>query len=145
MLAGVARGIKGVFASAGSSAGRASSAAMGGTVGMLGVAGTAFSIYSMHGQYASTYGTGGALAMGLGEAAWFALPPVVSLPGAAIAYGALSAYDYGRDTYRNNRRLNLGQPINDTFGTMATMRQRSSQTLNRGRAILGSEARLMHY
>lgn len=116
-----------------------------GGVGSLAVAGTGFSLYASHQMYASKYGAGAAFAIGAAEAGFFLLPPALSLPAAGMYYGATSAYDYGKETYRENRKLNMGQPVNDRFGTMATMRQRSSAALQRGRAVLGSEARLYHY
>ncbi len=64
---------------------------------------------------------------------------------------ALMAYDMGKsigDTAyasqqaRGKSSFSQGQP--DLLGTRATMRQRSQQSLGRGRASLGSEARLFH-
>jgi len=136
------KGVKGAFSSAGSSA---KSIAWRGTEGTIGLVGAGSSLFVSYKMYANEYGAGGALAIGAGETTLFLLPPIVSIPVAIAYHGGKAVYDYGKSTYRENRKLNMGRPVNDYFGTMATMRQRSASTLQRGRAILGSEARMMHY
>lgn len=136
----------GVFKTLQGAAGAAVQAPVRGGMGLIGVAGTAFGMYSSMTMYSDKYGAGGAAAIGLGEAALFTvLPFTTGLLAAGAIYGLPALADYGQDVYKRSRRLNMGQPMHDPFGTMATMRQRSAQTLQRGRAVLGSEARLYHY
>lgn len=66
--------------------------------------------------------------------------------------GAMLMYDAGKgignlayEHQKSKRRLSWGQGFQDPFGSAATMRQRSQYNLNRGRALLGSEAMLFHY
>jgi transposase len=59
-------------------------------------------------------------------------------------YGGLELAKYGKQNYRQNRQINFGSPVQDNFGTIATMRQRSLQSLGRGRESLGNEARYFH-
>lgn len=77
---------------------------------------------------------GGALAIG-------------GLIGAAPIYASYKALSMGRDKMKAARRLEMGTPIVDVFGTQATMRQRSLQAIQRsaisGRSALGMEAQLM--
>jgi len=116
-----------------------------GSMGLLGVAGTGMSLFAAHQTHAKTYGTGGALAIGAAEAGMFLLPLPIALPAAAAVYGLPAMKDLGTSIYRDNRRLNMGKPIDDRFGTVATMRQRSASSLQRGRSLLGNEARMLHY
>lgn len=96
------------------------------------------------GLYMEMMGPGKEYGMGVGIARGLAY--------ATFAPGmALMAYDIGKglgdsayttQQARGKSSFTQGQP--DLLGTRATMRQRSQQSLGRGRASLGSEARLFH-
>ena len=117
-----------------------------GSLGLIVAAGTGVSVYAGYKDHGETYGAGAGIAAGLGEAALFTvLPPMISIPAAGLYFGGVALKDFGQDIYRKNRRVNLGQHMHDPFGSLATMRQRSSTTLDRGRASLGNEARLLHF
>jgi len=73
----------------------------------------------------------------------------VAAPLAAIGYGA---YRVGKASIARGKRyrnLEMGTPFVDTFGTAATIRQRSLQAIQNshigGRMALGNEGALMHY
>jgi len=111
---------------------------------------------------ASSYGT--AYASGI---AWHAAKAYVATPafyaagfaalGAAASYGAYRAFGgtnarlfrpWVKDHMKKNAELEMGAPITDDFGTVATMRQRSLQAIQNsrinGRTALGNEAGLMY-
>lgn len=74
------------------------------------------------------------------------MAPTGIVGGLAIA-GAEMGYHLGNHMYKtqmNKRKSSFGQGFKDPFGNAATMRQRSQYVLQRGRASLGSEARLFH-
>jgi len=102
---------------------------------------------------------GGAKAAALGTAEWAAFEVGMSALGlsaaatplmaaAAAGYGAYAFADAARDYGRGLKKLEMGGPIVDQFGTVATTRQRSLQALQNthinGRMALGNEALLMH-
>jgi hypothetical protein len=98
-------------------------------------------------------GTAGLLA-GAGGAALAVLTNPVTLAIAAGAYGYHKASEYIQHTdraiarHKQVRGLELGGPIQDQFGTISTLRQRSLQALQNthvnGRMAFGQEASLLH-
>lgn len=78
----------------------------------------------------------------LGSLVW----PAAAVAGAA--YGTYKAVEWGRDTRRGLRRLEMVSPVVDPFGTGATMRQRSIAAIQKsyinGRIAMGNEAKLLH-
>jgi len=99
----------------------------------------AASLYFAHKAYGDEYGGGAATAYGLA-----AMNPII---GTAMMIGEIgvATLSYGHSQYHERRRLNLGSPVHDQFGTLSTMRQRSLENLSRGRAALGNEGRLHHF
>lgn len=91
----------------------------------------------------------GAALKALGGAARFGLPV---LAGAAIVggglYGRAKAAEIGKERYRRHTQVEMGTPVLDPFGSVATMRQRSLRALNNSRlngmTALGNEASLMY-
>jgi hypothetical protein len=77
-----------------------------------------------------------------------AAPMVAGLAVTGAGYGYYRLGEEGQKTMKRYRNLEMGADINDTFGTMSTMRQRSlSAIMNshvNGRMALGGEASLMH-
>lgn len=78
-----------------------------------------------------------------------ALPLELAALGAAAGYGMYKLADYGAKRHRQQRMLEFGgSPVEDQFGTIATMRQRSLQEMQRShgaiRGALGTEAQFMH-
>lgn len=67
---------------------------------------------------------------------------------AAAGYAGYKFADAARDYGRNLKKVNMGAPIVDQFGTIATTRQRSLQALQNthinGRMALGNEGMLTH-
>ena len=67
---------------------------------------------------------------------------------AAAGYAGYKFLDAARDYGRNLKKVNMGAPIVDQFGTIATTRQRSLQALQNthinGRMALGNEGMLTH-
>ncbi len=103
-----------------------------GTMAMAGVGLTAMSEGPEHG-----WGFG--VAKGLAY-----LGPMAGIGGAVWAYDiSYAALNYGHDRYKRSRSLEMFSPVQDLYGHSATMRQRSLHTLDRGRSVLGSEARMM--
>lgn len=94
------------------------------------------------------------LFMGAGGATVAALLNPVTLTIAAGAYGYNKAAEYIQHTdraiarHKQVRGLELGGPIQDQFGTISTLRQRSLQALQNthvnGRMAFGQEAALLH-
>lgn len=78
----------------------------------------------------------------LGAVMW----PATMVAGAA--YGGYKALEWGRDTRRGLRNLEMTTPVLDPFGTGFTMRQRSVAAIQKsyinGRMALGREASLLH-
>lgn len=78
----------------------------------------------------------------LGAVLW----PATMVAGAA--YGGYKAMEWGRDTRRGLRNLEMTTPVIDPFGTGFTMRQRSVAAIQKsyinGRMALGREASLLH-
>lgn len=121
----------------------------------------AFTLKSMNEAYRRE-GIWGAAKAGVGSfAEWAAfdmamafLKPIVTpltigAIGAAGVYGAYKALDYGAKHARRTRALEFGgQAVEDPFGTIATMRQRSLLEMQKShaalRGALGSEAQYMH-
>jgi hypothetical protein len=117
-----------------------------------------FTAYMMYEGY-QQQGIWGA-AKGLGEsiaytAAFKAAAAVLGsagvAAGAAVAAGAVGGYMMGEAAQahlKSLRNVEMGAPIVDTFGTVATMRQRSLMALNQthinGRMAIGNEGALMH-
>jgi hypothetical protein len=99
----------------------------------------AFSIYAANKAYGEEYGAGAATVYGLAT-----MNPVLGT-AALIGEVGVAALSYGHQQYHERRRMNFGAPVQDQFGTLATMRQRSLENLSRGRAALGNEARLHHF
>ncbi len=69
--------------------------------------------------------------------------------GAAAGYGVYKALDYGAKRAKQTRKLEFGgAAVDDQFGTIATMRQRSLQEMQRShgslRGALGTESQYMH-
>lgn len=116
-----------------------------GAIGGLGLAGTVVSGYASYHSRKDEYGAGGAIAIGLGEAAMFAAFPVAGTIASVGYMAGSAAVEFGRNQYTQNRKANFGSPQQDLFGNSATMRQRSSFNIDRGRASVGQEARLFHY
>ena len=90
---------------------------------------------------------------GLGGAAGLLFHPATLLIGAGVyGYGELQEYIQKNDSAiaRNKqvRGLELGAPIQDPFGTISTLRQRSLQAIQNthvnGRMAFGNEAALLH-
>ena len=107
------------------------------------------------GAEAGILATGSAgLLMGAGGAAVAALLNPVTLAIAAGVYGYNKASEYIQHTdkaiarHKQVRGLELGGPIQDQFGTISTLRQRSLQALQNthvnGRMAFGQEAALLH-
>lgn len=66
------------------------------------------------------------------------------LGGAMMAYDlSTAALEYGNEVYKKNRKLEMFSPVADMWGHSRSMLSRSISNLDRGRAILGSEAQLM--
>lgn len=93
-------------------------------------------------------GAKGVLEMGM----WELVDIGSLLPAAPIAATAMIGYGVGEAAIAHQkklRRLEMGMPQIDRFGTIATSRQRSLQALQKthinGRLALGNEALLMHY
>jgi hypothetical protein len=67
---------------------------------------------------------------------------------AGIGYGSYKALEHGNKVRKRLRKLEMGGPVVDPFGTGATMRNRSLNALQNsqinGRSAFGSEAALMH-
>ena len=99
----------------------------------------AFSLYTEYMSTGKTYGTGAGLISGV----------LYTLPGLTVP---LLAYDLakgiGDAAYQSQKGRTRSSfstaSMNDPYGNNYTMRQRSQQNLSRGRASLGSEARLFH-
>jgi hypothetical protein len=121
--------------------------ALGPAMGLLAVA-----------EGARTGGVSGAFSAGVESVgSWAAMEVgLAALSGTVnpLALGALAGYagykfaDASRDYGRSLKKLNMGAPIVDMFGTVATTRQRSLQALQNthinGRMALGNEGMLMH-
>jgi len=121
----------------------------------------AFTGYSMYSGYQKD-GLWGAAKGGVHAAAeWAAFEVVLSALGAAAAplegaaiglgagYGIYKALDYGAKRTKQTRKLEFGgAAVDDQFGTIATMRQRSLQEMQRShgalRGALGTESQYMH-
>ncbi len=78
-----------------------------------------------------------------------AIPVAVGVAAVAgLGYGTYKALEHGNQVMKKQRRLEMGSPIIDPFGTGATMRNRSLNALQNsqinGRSAFGSEAALMH-
>jgi len=76
----------------------------------------------------------------------YAVPVAIA---AGVGYGGYKALEYGARRTRAARRFDFGgMPIDDQFGTISTMRQRSLMEMQRShgavRGALGTEAQLMH-
>jgi len=75
----------------------------------------------------------------------------VMLPATVIAAAGYAGYKFGdaaKDYGKSLKRMEMGAPIADMFGTVATTRQRSLQALQNthinGRMALGNEGMLLH-
>jgi len=109
---------------------------MGGAA-MVGMTGVGIYFESM--STGREYGQGAAIARGVGYS-------VPYLGIAMMGYDVFKMAGNAAWDYQKNQRVSSfsrGQ-VPDLLGTRATMRQRSQQSLGRGRASLGSEARLFH-
>jgi len=112
--------------------------------------------YNREGLWGATKAGAGSLAeWGAFEIIFKALGGVVGgaltigAMGAAGVYGTYKALDYGAKHARKTRALEFGgQPVEDMFGTIATMRQRSLLEMQKShaalRGALGNEAQYMH-
>jgi len=122
-----------------------------GATGTLAVAGYGAGGASGYYSYGNNYGAGAGVLIGVGEAAAyelaFATGPTGMIIGVA-AIGSYFAYQRGREIYTKNRRMNMGRPMIDNYGTINQMRIQSIQNLSRSRAgasrVLGNEARMLH-
>ena len=79
-----------------------------------------------------------------------AAPLEGALMGAAAGYGVYKALDYGAKRAKQTRKLEFGgAAVDDQFGTIATMRQRSLQDMQRShgalRGALGTEAQYNNF
>ncbi len=75
----------------------------------------------------------------------------VTIAGAAVAAAGYGYYKYGENVRRFGKRLRaveMGADVIDTYGTIATTRQRSLAALQNshinGRLALGNEASILH-
>lgn len=120
-----------------------------GTFGLIGLGYIASSGYFSYKTNREQYGAGGAFLMGSGralaETALTAAFPVLGATAVVSMEAGEAAVKFGRSQYTKNRKANFGRPQYDPFGFGATMRQRSKYSLDRGRANLGNEGRMMHY
>lgn len=108
-----------------------------GTTAFMGIGG-AYGYYS----WADKYGTGAAVLMGAAEfhpALW-----MVSLG----VQGANALGSFGKASYLSSRRLNMGKPVQDVYGTIKHMRFNSFRKLANDKAgldrFLGNEAAYFH-
>jgi hypothetical protein len=80
----------------------------------------------------------------LGKAS-FAAPVAIA---AAIGYGMNKVQGYGAEKLRKHANLEMGAPVEDQFGNIATGRQRAMMAMQRshinGRSAAGNEAALMY-
>lgn len=104
-------------------------------MGMRGLAkGAVFggTLYLNAARFGTEYGQGSALAYTIATSSIKA--GIFTMAG-SIAAGVI---DKGREHYRQNRRLEMGTPVQDNWGTIQTMRQHSLHRLSRTRsAVLG--------
>ena len=129
---------------------------LGNVVGMAAVGYAAYTGYKEGGVVGAAKEVGSsALTWGLIRGSWnMAAGAVGSVPlaiGAAVAGGAYGYYRLGEAGIKHAkkmRNLEMGGDVIDTFGTMATMRQRSLSAIQNthvnGRLALGGEASLLH-
>jgi hypothetical protein len=68
--------------------------------------------------------------------------------GVAAVEAGITAGEYGLHKYHERRRLNMGRPMVDSYGTMNAMRMNSLQKMQRGHnsihKTIGNEARYLH-
>ncbi len=130
---------------------------MGNAVGLAFVGYDAYQGYKEGGVLGAAKNTAtSAISWGLMRGAWnMAAGTLGSVPvaiGAAAVGGAYGYYrmgEAGQKYSKNLKKLEFrGADIGDTFGTMATMRQRSLNAIQNshvnGRMALGGEAAMMH-
>ncbi len=137
-------------------AGRKSIARIGGVASLAYIGYSAYTGYQEGGVWGATKGVAESVAInsistGLFNAAVGAVGSVPLAIGAAAVGGAYGYYRLGEagQTYAKNlRKLEMGSETVDTFGTAASMRQRSLSAIQNshvnGRMALGNEAGLMH-
>ena len=92
-------------------------------------------------DYRQKYGTGFAVMHGVASG-----HPALWLGTMAAELG-ITAAEYGYQKYNQRRRLNMGRPTLDSYGTKNAMRMESLQRMQRGHnrmRTIGNEARLLH-
>jgi hypothetical protein len=125
----------------------------------LGIGVTALSIYQGY-QEGGVVGavTGGATQLALGGLMRGALTSMGGVATNPLLWGAAAAAGIGYGGYKlgeaaqahmkRHRNMEMGSDIVDTFGTMASIRQRSLSAIQNshvnGRLALGNEASMMH-
>lgn len=129
---------------------------LGGPAMMLGLAGySAYTGYQEGGLWGATKAVGthavewAAFDVALTALGAAALPLEIGAAVAAAGYGGYKLADYSAKRHRRQRMLEFGgSPIEDQFGTINTMRQRSLMEMQRShgaiRGALGTEAQYMH-
>jgi len=146
---------------------RAAFKGAGGKMGGMGIAGHALGVgFAAHAMYTGYQEGGVTGAVGAGVrfgAEWGAMRAGIALlakagigagvlaPLAIAAGGAYGFYQFGeaaQEYGKQMKSLEMGAPIVDPFGTVATTRQRSLMALNNthinGRMAMGNEGILMH-
>lgn len=102
--------------------------------------GAGLGIYSEYYTTGREYGTGAAVVKGIGYSM-----PIIG--GAGLIYDLGKGIgDYAYNTQKNKRISSFSSAgVFDPYGNMATMRQRSRYSLDRGRQSLSNEGYLFHW
>lgn len=137
-------------------AGRQRGARIGNGIGLAALGISAFMGYQENGLMGAATNVARDVAFqsigtGIYNAAVGAVGSVPLLIGAAVAGGAYGYYklgEAGQKYSKKLRKLELGTDIDDSYGTISTMRQRSVMAIQNsylnGRMALGNEASSMH-